>query len=189
VATEAAFDHPIQLHVHVLRASPAALGELDSKLAAPSANTFVQVAAFRTDTDAAELVKDLEQKQELEIVSAWRLTAGVGRPISFRAGAAPNQLRVQFSPEADSGGKFSLRVKPEITLQRGAGVETRKFEADLAEGGSFLVQGLLDQSDHGMLDRLYPGHAWGGRELLIFVTTRAPKQLPAAAIAQTDRRQ
>jgi len=184
------FDHPIQLEVRVLGASPAALDELDSKLNGPGADASMRVATFRPGADIDELVKELEQKQELEIVSASKLTAGVGRPISFHAGSSPNQFRVQFSPEADSGGKVSLRVKPEITLQRGEGVETRKYDVDLPDGGSFLVTGLLrSQRDRGVLDRLFPGHSWGSRELVIFVTAKARKQLPASAFAQTNRGQ
>jgi hypothetical protein len=44
----------------------------------------------------------------LEVVSSERLMAGVGRPISYRAGAAPYQLRVQFSPEFATGGASGL---------------------------------------------------------------------------------
>jgi hypothetical protein len=184
----APFDHPVQLHVQVLGASASALGELDSRLSEPAANGALNVATFRSGTDAGELVRGLEHRRELEVVSSWTLTAGVGRPISFRAGATPNLLRVQFSPQADSDGKISLRVKPEVTLQHGEGVETRKYASDLPDGASFLVKGLVqDQSDRGILDRLYPGHAWGSRELVIFVTTRGRKQLAASAFTPSNR--
>jgi hypothetical protein len=134
------------------------------------------------------LVRSLEQKQELEIVSAWTLTAGIGRPISFRAGAAPDQFRVVFSPETDSRGKISLRVKPEISLRREEGIETRKYDADLPDGASFLVKGLFKvQSDRGVLDRLYPGHSWSSRELVILVTPRVRKQLSSSAFVPTNR--
>ncbi|HYL73756.1 MAG TPA: Flp pilus assembly protein CpaB [Bryobacteraceae bacterium] len=187
-SSPATFEHPVQLHVQVLGASAEALGVLDSKLAAITQNGALHVAAFRADADAAELVRSLEQKQELEIVSAWTLTAGVGRPISFHAGTAPDQFRVVFSPEADSGGRVSLRVKPEISLQRDEGIETRKYDADLPDGVSFLVKGLLRaQSDRGVLDRIYPGHSWGSRELVILVTPRGRKPLSAAALVQANR--
>jgi len=97
-------------------------------------------------------------------------------------------LRVVFSPEADTGGKFSLRVKPEISLRRDEGVETRKYDADLPEGASFLVKGLLQtQNDRPVLDRLYPGHAWASRELVILVTPRTHKTLPTSAFVPTNR--
>jgi pilus assembly protein CpaB len=184
------FDHPILLRVQVLGASAEALKELDSRLTAPDTNGSWNVASFRSDTDAADLVRALEQKQELEVVSAWKFTAGIGRPVSFRAGEAPYQLRVQFSPETESGGKVCLRVKPETIFQRGEGVETRKYDAGLPDGGSFLVRGFLkDPSDRKILDRLYPGHSWGARDLVILVTARADKQLPASAFAQANRGQ
>jgi len=187
-APAAAFDHPVQLHVQVLGASATALGVIESKLAGLTRPGAAHVIAFRPDTDTGELVQSLQAKQELEIVSAWTLTAGIGRPISFRAGAAPDLLRVVFSPEADTGGKFSLRVKPEISLRRDEGVETRKYDADLPEGASFLVKGLLQtQNDRPVLDRLYPGHAWASRELVILVTPRTHKTLPTSAFVPTNR--
>jgi Flp pilus assembly protein CpaB len=182
------FEHPVELYVQVLGASPEALGILDSKLTGVTANSALHVAAFRSDTDARELVRGLAEQQQLEVVSAWTLTAGIGRPISFRAGAAPDQFRVMFSPEADSAGKISLRVKPEISLRREEGVETRKYDADLPDGASFLVKGLLAaQSDRRILDRLYPGHAWGSREMVIFVSSGAHKHTATSAFAQTQR--
>jgi hypothetical protein len=99
-------------------------------------------------------------------------------------------LRVQFSPEVDSAGKFSLRVKPEISLRHSAGVETRKYAAGLREDGSFLVQGLLrDQNDRPVLERLYPGHSWNGRQLVILVTSSAAQRTSRAAVARANRRQ
>jgi pilus assembly protein CpaB len=187
-APSAAFEHPVQLHVQVLGASAMALGVIESKLAGLTRPGAAHVIAFRPDTDTGELVQSLQAKQELEIVSAWTLTAGIGRPISFRAGAAPDLLRVVFSPEADTGGKFSLRVKPEISLRRDEGIETRKYDADLPEGASFLVKGLLQtQNDRPVLDRLYPGHAWASRELVILVTPRTHKTLPTSAFVPTNR--
>jgi hypothetical protein len=154
------------------------------------AGDTLRVAAFRAGSDLNDLLQKLQQKQELEIVSAWHLMAGVGRPISYRAGATPNLIRVQFSPETDAGGKLSLRVRPEITLQRGDAAVTRKYTADLPDGGSFLVKGILeDQSDRRCLDAFYPGHSWTGRDLVILVTSRVVKPVPGSAFAQTNRGQ
>jgi pilus assembly protein CpaB len=191
-ASAPAWDHAVQLHVRALGVSAAALGELDSKLTRAGANDYsMGVAVFRSDADTDQLIRGLEQKQELEIVSSWKLTAGVGRPVSFRAGAGPGcRLRVQFSPEIDRAGKLSLRVKPEVSFQRGEGVETRKFAAGLRDDGSFLVRGLLkDQADHQVLERLYPGHSWSGRQLVILVTSHGPKPSSAAAVARANRGQ
>ncbi len=82
-----------------------------------------RVAAFRSGEEAAKLIQSLEQKHQLEVVSSERLMAGVGRPISYRAGAKPYQLRVQFSPEWLAHGKLGLRVKPQIG-RLGRGCET-----------------------------------------------------------------
>jgi hypothetical protein len=188
------WDHPIQLHVRALGVSAVALNELDSKLTGAAATDSLGVGVFRVDADADQLIRGLEQRQELEIVSSWKLTAGVGRPVSFRAGtdssgASPaSKVRVQFSPEIDSTGKFNLRVKPEISLRHGDGVETRKYAAGLRDDGSFLVQGLLkDQNDRQVLDRLYPGHSWNGRQLVILVTSRGARPAATAALAHPHR--
>jgi pilus assembly protein CpaB len=187
-------DRAIQLNVQVFGASAAALGQLDSKLAVPSTlpspHDSMRVAAFRTDLNADELVRKLEQARELELVSSSVLTASVGRPASVRAAAAPYRLRVQFSPATDALGKASLRVHPEVSLRQGQGVETRLFDADLPDGSSFLVRGLLeDPSDPAILARLFPGHSWSGRELVIYVTARPHGSGPSPAMAQTSRGQ
>jgi len=184
------WDHPINLHVQVLGVSPAALAELSSRLAGPVTSDALWVAAFRAGSDLNDVVQKLQQKQELEIVSAWHLMAGVGRPISYRAGTAPNLIRVQFSPETDAGGKVSLRVRPEITLLRGDAAVTRKYAGDLPDGGSFLVKGILqDENDRKCLETLFPGHSWTGRDLVILVTSRVLKPVPGTAFAQTTRGQ
>jgi hypothetical protein len=172
-----------------LAVSVAGLAELDSKLAGASAS--LTVAALPADTDSGQLIRGLEQKQELEVVSSWRLMAGVGRPISFRAGTGSEcRLRVRFSPEVDSSGKLSLRVQPEITLQRGDGMETRQFAAGVGGDGAFLVSGLLkDQGDRQLLERLYPGHSWNGRQLVILVSSRDATRSAGGAVAATNRRQ
>jgi Flp pilus assembly protein CpaB len=183
-------EHATELTVQVLGVSTAALGQLDSKLVAPSGDESMRVAAFRTDANVDELVKKLEQTKELEVVSSSLLTANVGRPVSVRAAAAPYRIRVQFSPAADARGKVSLRVQPEVSLRSGPGVETWRYDADLPDGTSFLVRGLLqDQSNSEILARLFPGHSWNGRELVIYVTTRPHGQAPSTAVAATSRRQ
>jgi Flp pilus assembly protein CpaB len=176
----------LQLRVEAFAASAAALSELDSKLSALGAGDSMRVAAFRPDTNAGELLDSLKQKHELEIVSSRRLTAGITRPASYRVSAAPYHLRVRFSPVQDRNGNASLRVTPEISLPSGDGVETRQYDAALAEGGSFLVQGLArDASGRRALERLFPGHAWANRELVILVTSGERKSVPVSAQVRT----
>ena len=191
-AAGASLDRDVQLYVQVLGASSTALAELDSKLASASAteNDSIRVTAFRADTDADELVRKLEHSKEWELVSSSKLSAAVGRTVSLHAAAAPYQLRVQFSPAADSLGKVTLRVQPEISLRHGPGVESHRYDAALSNGGSFLVKGLFQgQGDQSILARLFPGHGWSGRTLVIFVTARTSGQAPPSAVAQTYRRQ
>jgi hypothetical protein len=112
------------------------------------------------------------------------LMAGVGRPISYRAGAAPYQLRVQFSPEFASGGTVSLRVKPEISAPSGSGVATSKYDAEMPANSTFLVES--GSTDHAP-DRLFPGRSWEQRHLVILVTSFTIQQSSAVAVAHTGR--
>ena len=187
-------DHAVQLHVQVLGASSDAVRELTSRLTGLDDGERVRVATFRADTNAGDLVRKLEQAHELEVVSSSTLTASARRAATVRAAAASYQLRVQFFPAADRSGKLGLRVEPEISLRRSAGVETSRFDAAVPEDASFLVKGLLkglinDESDAATLGGLFPGHSWAGRELIIFVTARADGSVAASAIAQSNRGQ
>ena len=149
----------------------------------------MRVAAFRADADVDALVRQLKQKQEVEVVSSSQLTASAGRPASVRARSALYRLRVQFATSADSGRKSGLRVQPEISLIHGHGIETRRYDGDLADSGSFLVKGLLNDSNNSSVwAKLFPGHSWSGRELVIYVTARSAGQ-PPHAVAETSRGQ
>jgi Flp pilus assembly protein CpaB len=182
------WDHPIQLHVQVLNASDAAVGELGSRLGSgPSSgnpDAAWRVGSFGSGENAAKLIQNLQQKHELEVVSSERLMAGVGRPISYRAGAAPYQLRVQFAPEFALGGTVSLRVRPEISAPSGSGVATSKYDAGLPSDSSFLVES--GSKDHAP-DRLFPGRSWEQRHLMIFVTAYSIQRSSAVAVAHTGR--
>jgi hypothetical protein len=81
-------------------------------------------------------------------------------------------------------------VQPEVSLRNGAGVESRRYDADLPDGASFLVRGLLQaENNAGILGRLYPGHSWSGRELVIYVTSKSHGQAPSRAVAETSKGQ
>lgn len=183
-------DSSIELRVQVLGASAAALRELDSNLRSPGGSDSLGVAPFRAEADAQSLVQNLERNHELEVVSRSKLTTSLGRPAHLRAGKEPYRLRVQFIPAEGSGGKLSLRVAPEISVRGGQGVETRRYDANLPDDGSFLVRGLLrDQGDAHILERLFPGHAWNGRQLVIFVSSKVRKPVPGSAYAAANRGQ
>ena len=182
------WDHPIQLHVQVLDASDGAFEELGSKLGSEasggSPDSAWRVGSFRSGEDAAKLILSLRQKHELEVVSSERLMAGVGRPISYRAGAAPYRLRVQFSPESAGGGAVTLRVKPEISAPSGSGVATSKYDAGLSSNSSFLVES--GSKDHAP-ERLFPGRSWEQRHLVIFVTANSIPSNSTVAVARTGK--
>jgi Flp pilus assembly protein CpaB len=182
------WDHPIQLHVEVLNVSAGAFEELGSRLdsgaSGGSPDAAWSVGSFRSGEDGTKLIQSLQQKHELEVVSSERLMAGVGRPISYRAGAAPYQLRVQFSPEFASGGTVSLRVKPEISAPSGSGVATSKYDAEMPANSTFLVES--GSTDHAP-DRLFPGRSWEQRHLVILVTSFTIQQSSAVAVAHTGR--
>lgn len=185
------WDHPIQLHVWALEASDAGLEELRKQSAEVASGVGSddswRVTAFHSGDQAARLVHSLEQKHQLEVVSSERLMAGVGRPISFRAGARPYQLRVQFSPEWLAAGQLGLRVKPQIELQD-PGNAPKKYEVGLPGSSSFLVLGN-DPPNQDAAARLFPGRSWEHKHLVIFVSTRTMQQSSSLAVARTERRQ
>jgi hypothetical protein len=195
--TGVTWNHPIQLHVWALQASDAGLEALQTQSTevtsgvAPGVATddSWRVTAFHSGDDAAKLVHSLEQKQQLEIVSSERLMAGVGRPISYRAGAKTYQLRVQFSPEWLPTGQLALRVKPQIAVPD-KGTTAKKYEAGVPGASSFLVQGFVhDPPGQDSAARVFPGRSWEHKHLVLFVSTRAIQQTSSAAVARTERRQ
>jgi Flp pilus assembly protein CpaB len=201
-ANAASWNHPIRLHVWALEASDAALEALRTRSSevAPAGDASGggygvapddswRVTAFPSSDEAARLVHRLEQKQQLEVVSSERLMAGVGRPISYRAGARPYQLRVRFTPEWLPTGQLALRVKPQIADPNSAAVG-KKYEAGLPGTSSFLVQGFLnDPPGQDSPARLFPGRSWEHKHLVLFVSTQSIPQTSPLAVARTDRRQ
>jgi Flp pilus assembly protein CpaB len=190
--TALGWDHPVQLRVWVLEATDTGLEELQTQSAevaagsasGVSAENSWRVAAFQSGDQAAKLVHNLEQKQQLEVVSSERLMAGVGRPISYRAGAKPYQLRVQFAPELLPTGKLGLRVKPHIGEQS-TDTATKKYEASLPDASSSLLLRLAnDPSGQNSAARLFPGRSWEHKHLVIFVSTQTIQLSSTAAVAR-----
>jgi Flp pilus assembly protein CpaB len=180
-AKAAGWDHPIQLYVRVLDVSDEALEALQALSSEVTSDRSWRVAAFHSGVEPAKLIQGLEQKHQLEVVSSERLMAGVGRPISYRSGAKPNQLRVQFSPEWLAASKLSLRVKPRIGASNGP-------ETQLPDTSSFLIESRAnDQASQNSPARLFPGRSWDNKHLVIFVSARAIQQTSPDAIARTDR--
>jgi len=183
-----AWDHPVQLHVQVLNVSDGAFEELGSSLRSEptggSPDTAWRVGSFHSNQDAAKLIRSLQQKHELEVISSERLMAGVGRPISYRAGAAPYQLRVQFSPEFATDGALGLRVQPEISAPSGSGVAAGKYDAGLWSNSNFLLEN--DSKDRAP-ERLFPEQSWERRHLVIFVTAYSIPENTTVAVARTGK--
>jgi Flp pilus assembly protein CpaB len=194
-ANGAAWDHPIQMHVRVLELSDAALKELRAQSAKGTSDESWRVAAFHSGDEAAKLIQSLELKHQLEVVSSERLMAGVGRPISYHAGARSYQLRVQFSPEWLPTGKLGLGVKPQIGDPGGSGSIAKKYDAGLpgdfigGDTSSFLVEGLVpDASGQSSPGRVFPGRSWEHQHLAIFVSAHTIQQTSPVALARADRR-
>ena len=177
----AVWDHPIQLHVRVLSVSDAALEELRAKSAEVASDSSWRVAAFHSGEEARNFVGSLRQKHELEVVSGERLLAGVGRPISYHAGAKPSDLRVVFSPEWLDGKKVSLHVKSRVGASNGPVTE-------LPDTSSFVIESRAnDGAGPDIATQLFPGHSWEHRRLVIFVSARSIQQPSAVAVAGAKR--
>lgn len=182
------WDHPVQLRVQVLAVSDAGVAELRAHLASPPASSSTDFAwrldAFRSGQDSAKLVENLRAKQELEIVSQERLMAGVGRPISYRAGAAAFRLRVRFSPESAPGGIVSLHIRPEISAPSGSGIATNQFDGAISPDSSFLLESASNDRAAG---QLFPGRSWERRHLVILGSAFSIQRSSAVAEARRSR--
>ena len=175
-----AWEGPIQLRVQVWSVGDAGLEDLRAKSAELGSDNSWRVARFHSGDDAKNLVRSLKQKHQLEVVSGERLMAGVGRPISYRAGAKPDELRVQFSPEWLASSKLSLRVKPRIGASEGT-------QTQLPDTSSFLIESR-DPARQNIAAELFPGHSWEHRHLVLFVSAHALQPSSAVAVAGADRR-
>jgi Flp pilus assembly protein CpaB len=179
---------PIQLHVEVLRATSAAASQLESKISHSGSGGSLSVAAFEAGTDGRELVQNLEKQGGLDLVLEKTLSASAGNPAKFRTGPESCQLQMHFTAVAGPGGRLNLRVRPEVSLHNGRGVETRVYESELPSSGSLLVTGILTEPrDRASLERLFPKHSWTDANLMILVTAQAAGQPDASTLARTHR--
>jgi len=177
-AAAGVWQHPVQLHVQVLSVSDSGLAQLRAHTGHEQPDGSWRAAQFPSREEAAKVVQSLEQKRELEIVSGERLTAGLGRPISFHAGPKDRALRVQFSLEQAGAGKLSLHVKPRI------GSDTAP-ELEFPDSASFLVEEAENDAPRAM--QLFPDRKWEHRHLLILVSARALPQASTLASAGAHR--
>jgi len=178
----------VQVQVKVLSVSPAARAELDSKSAAKG-GAGLEVASLGTDAEARELVGRLESKKEAEVVRDHAFAAAVGESGVFRVGSGKSRLRVQVIPEAGANGRTKLKIEPEVSRASGPGVETTRYQASLAGAGTFLIEGLLGQpGDRAALEKLFPGHTWADRSLVIIVSAQ-PDRSAVSVLPQSNRGQ
>jgi len=177
----------VRLEMQLLAATAAAAGELKSKVEHAGNADALRVASFPENTNAAELLDRLKERHEIDVLSSRSLTASPAEPGIYHVSAAPYRLRVKFSASEARGGDVSLRVIPEIHIRTGNGIETRQYDAALTTGGSLLLEGFAaDPAGRRALERLFPGHEWSNRELLIFITAKEPKAEPISAQARTS---
>jgi hypothetical protein len=194
-AAPAPSEHPeqiVSLWVRVAAVDHSGLDEINSQLVSPTRSDLLQVSAFRPGSDPEAVLRNLEDRHLMEIVSTTRLTAGLNRAVSVQAAAHPASagagekppagdpdcgIRIRFLPFLTDTGKMRLRVSPEITAPRGDMLSVRRAEteAELADGQSFLVTGLVAVRDQAaVLERLFAGRTPHSpdRELLVMVTPR-----------------
>ena len=180
-ANAAGWDHPVQLHVRVLSVSDAGLEQLRAHSSEVTSDDGWRLAAFRPSDDATSFVRSLERKHQLEVVSGERLMAGIGRSISYHAGAKPDNLRVEFSPAWLASDKLTLRVNPRMGASNGP-------EAQLPSLSSFLIESRGNGPDAEKLAaRLFPRRSWEHKHLAIFVSARAIEQSSSVALANAHR--
>jgi Flp pilus assembly protein CpaB len=179
-AASLVWDHPMQLRVQVLSVTPAALEALEAKSAEVTSDAAWRLATVGSSEDAGNMVRSLAEKRELEVVSSERLTAGIGRPISYRAGSKPGDLAVSFAPQWQAGNRLALQVKERIGGSSGPPVELRN-------AGGFLIESRGAGADMAAT-RLFPGHSWAPNHMVIFVSTRPLEPTSVASAAGGRRR-
>jgi Flp pilus assembly protein CpaB len=180
-ASAAVWDHPVQLHIRVLSVSDAALEQLRARTSQVTpdgigSDKAWRVSAFKASDDAMRLVRGLEQQHQLEVVAGEKLMAGIGRSVSYQAGAKPGNLQLRLSPTWLATNKLTLQVNPQVGAATGSAIQ-------LPDLSSFLIQSQAE--DLGA--RLFPGHSWEHQHLVIFVTTHAIEQSSAVALAGAQR--
>ena len=179
----AADTRSLDLDLQVLRATPAAVSQLESKLARPASGTALEAVSFASGADSRVLIKKLVGDRQLEILSERNLSAAPGRPARFYTGPASARLGITFFTEPGKDGKLNLRVQPGISSQNKAAMETHLLDAGLPATGSFLVSGLAnDPGDRDLLERLYPGHSWNDGRLVIVINSRAGSARELSAV-------
>lgn len=182
--TPAATDpRSLELDLQVLRATPAAVSQLESELVRPASGTAMEVLPFAGNTDSRELIKKLVGQRQLEILSQRNLSAAPGRPARFYTGPASARLGIAFFTAAGKDGKLNLRVQPGISSQNKAAMETHLLDAGLPANGSFLVSGIANEAgDRDLLERLYPGHSWDDGRLLMVINSREGNSRELSAV-------
>jgi len=183
-ASSALWDHPVQLRVWVLSVTDAALTELRGHAHELKSEGAWRIAAVESADEVQDLIRSWEKKDESSVVASERLTAGLGRPISYHAGARGEELQVQFVPEMMAPGAgtshgLSLRVKTHLGGASGP-------ETVLPGGAAFLVES--QGAGEKWAARIFPGRSWDGRHLVIFVSPRVLPQASAVAIAERSGR-
>lgn len=177
---------PVSFWVRIAGAASGAVEELNASLAGNRSAELLQIAAFRPGFEIEQALRRLQEKREIEMLSASRIQAGsqgqAGFDVSARGGEALS-VRVKLQALPSKPGMVRLRVLPETTSPGKSGVATRRFdtELNLAEGGTFALTGLVGR-DRSVLDRLFPGQLKqsGSQELLVLVTAQRRGVGPAA---------
>ena len=168
---------PVYLTVQVLGTSSAAYKELEARLSDPHSAASLQVALFQSGTDTGELVRTLAGRQELEVVATQRFAFDANRTAVWNAGTDACQFRIQFQ-----SSRASVRVQPEWSWKHAGGTESRRFDGVVPDGRNFLVGGLFNgKPDRAALETIFPGHAWATHDLIVLVSTDAPKTPHATA--------
>jgi pilus assembly protein CpaB len=186
----------IQLLVQVAGARPDVLDELAAKWHWPQRSAVLQAVAVPLGREGEQILRDLEKSHGVDVLWSAQLRTANDISASMHAGASwrnsPKNgacgLRLRFLPRFDGKGRIRVRVQPEITAPRSAGVTTRKMdtEVELVNGQSFLMSGLSAAGDWPVLaERLFAGRPResGNRELVVLVTLQMVEPTGTAVVA------
>jgi Flp pilus assembly protein CpaB len=158
----------VQLQVQVLGAAIGALDELFRPADSAGRADIFQAIAVKRPADLSTVLRNLEQKKTVEVVSTSQVRTGLSSSVSLQAGKQDPHagVRIRFSPSRTADGRLRLEVEPEVTTP--SSVRKLDTRIEVASGQPFLLGGLVQAKERAaVLDKFF-----GGRELVVIVTPR-----------------
>ena len=130
----------VQLQVQVLHATSSALEELFRPTDSTGRSDVFQAYAVKRPADFATVLKSLEQKKSLEMLTS-RVRTGLSTSVNLQAGKQDPRAGVLRA----SDGRSRLQVEPEVTTP--GSVRNLDTKIEIASGQPFLLGDLVQSKE------------------------------------------